>query len=172
MVTPDSFLKDRALFVWMAPVDPVLPDLLQSLSLSWQGKAITCPSKPQVVSVQLQADLQHWGGAGWLHCCHSQAEVTTIVLLHGSQELQMSCLFVTRSPVITFYEPRLVWLKWVLIRCGIAQLSMTLWGCDAACFAGKFCLHLQNGLITQTRVAVLPHFTLRTETDPIVETPY
>jgi len=144
MVTPDSFLKDRALFVWMAPVDPVLPDLLQSLSLSWQGKAITCPSKPQVVSVQLQAELQHWGGAGWLQCCHSLAEVTTIVLLHDSQELRMSCLFVTRSPVITFPEPRFVWLKWVLIRCGIVQLSMMLWGCDTSCFAGNFCLHLQN----------------------------
>jgi hypothetical protein len=102
MVTPDSFLKDTALFLWMAPVDPVLPDLLQSLSLSSQGKAITCPSKPQVVSVQLQADLQHWGGAGWLHCCHSLAEVTTIVLLHGSQELR-NVLSLRHS--ITCYNP-------------------------------------------------------------------
>lgn len=38
IIPPASFLKDRALFVWMAPVETVLPVLLQSLSLSVLAK--------------------------------------------------------------------------------------------------------------------------------------
>jgi hypothetical protein len=176
MLTPDSFLKDTALFVWMAPVDPLLPDLLPSLSLSWQGRAVTCPNKPQVVRVQLQAILQHWGGAGCLQCCHSLTEVTTIVLLHSSLELRMSCLFVTRSPVITFSETRFVWLKWVLIRCGILQLSMMLWVGVTPHFSreNSASIFRTEGIdySDQSSCFFFPPFTLRMQTNPIGETPY